>query len=226
MVMQCDDIKEILVSLLYEEEVSAAEKQNAHQHLETCLACKNELRELKSIRSVLSTWQDEEPPENLVFVTGEAKASWRAAFQRIFSMGDFKLARIGRLVATTAMVVLAFLALSNAEIRWESGKFSFRTSVLGGKNPPSTEVASRGGTDVSLAQGRYTDQQLLEIFDNLMANSEQRQLKYTLDMLEHVISRMELKQRGELIQIKQELNSLSRQVLDENPKSGERPKSF
>ncbi len=63
MVMQCDEIRERFAELLYEE--GGAPAANADMdildHLQTCLACRQEFEELKQTRKYLQAWKDEPP---------------------------------------------------------------------------------------------------------------------------------------------------------------------
>jgi hypothetical protein len=164
--MQCDGIKERLVELLYREKGSPAPDPALRAHVDSCLACRQELTELREVQAKLKLWQDE-PPLREVRVPQSEPARER-----------FPLAlwRMARYAAFAALLLLAFLGLSNADLRWDSNGFSFKTSLLSKATPAAQPSANP-----------VTQAELYETMLRAMADSRD----YTFQMMQRVRSEQE-----------------------------------
>ena len=120
--MRCEEIQERLVELLYNELGTPPASAELRGHVNSCPACQKELQELETVRSALKSWKDEPPLRTVAGLAAPAKV---VPIRTRFSV--LKIARYG---AVAAMVVLAFLAVSNAEITWNKEGFSFRTHLV------------------------------------------------------------------------------------------------
>jgi hypothetical protein len=117
--MRCDEIQERFVDLLYREKGTPSAGPELEAHLSACPTCRQELAGLQALRVRLKDWQDE-PPLQPVRIPHREPV--RERFR--FSMGPMV-----RYAAFAALILLAFLALSNAEMSWDKDGFSFRTSL-------------------------------------------------------------------------------------------------
>jgi hypothetical protein len=135
--MRCDEIQERFVDLLYQEQETPSAGPEVQEHIRSCDACRKELAGLKDLQAVLKSWQDEQP---LQPVTIPQAAPTRARI-RIPFWGA------ARFAAIAALIALAFLGLSNAEIRWDRDGFSFKTSLLSrGAPQPTANVYTKKET--------------------------------------------------------------------------------
>jgi hypothetical protein len=124
--MRCEDIQERFIDLLYDERGTPPASPELRGHLASCPSCRQQLEELRATRTALAGWKDEAPlrPVLIPRLTRSTKTSWRVAFN------------FARFAATAAVIILAFLALANADITWNRDGFSFRTHLLA--KPQST----------------------------------------------------------------------------------------
>ena len=117
--MRCDEIQEHFVELLYQEQATPTASPEVQEHVRGCASCQKELAELKDLQATLTVWQDE-PPLRPVTVPRNLANPGRVRMP-LWSMF--------RYAAIAALVTLAFLGLSNAQIQWDRNGFSFRTSL-------------------------------------------------------------------------------------------------
>jgi hypothetical protein len=120
--MRCDEIQERLVELLYNERGTPTASAELQGHVNSCPDCQKELQELEAVRSALKTWKDEPPLRTVAGLVAPAKV--------VPIRPRFSILKIAKYGAVAAMVLLAFLALSNAEMTWNKDGFSFRTHLL------------------------------------------------------------------------------------------------
>jgi len=114
--MSCDEIRERLVDLLYDEPGAAA--ADVREHLVGCDACRQELEDLERTREVLRRWEDE-PPARPVVVPGHGPTGWKYL----------------KYAAVAAMAVVCILALANTQLSWNRGGFSLKTRLFGNAGP-------------------------------------------------------------------------------------------
>jgi hypothetical protein len=157
--MLCNEIQERFVDLLYHEKGTPSADPELQAHLHACAGCRKELAELQAVQTKLKIWQDEPPLRPTKVPRSEPI---RERFQ-------FPLWRMARYAAFAALVTLAFLGLSNAEIRWDSNGFSFRTSLLS-KAAPAPQ------------QG-YTQEETREIVTRAMGDSQE----FTIQMMQRAM---------------------------------------
>jgi hypothetical protein len=118
--MQCEEIREHLVELLYGE--GSPVSQEIEDHFRTCLACRREFEELKQTRTHLRAWEDESPLRSVSIVSqqpGRSRNAWRYV----------------RPGAIAAMLLVCFLALANTEITVNKNGFSFSTHLFSRSTP-------------------------------------------------------------------------------------------
>ena len=104
--MQCEEIRERFVELLYEEGGTPASNAVILDHLQTCAACRRELEEMKQTRKYLQAWKDESPLRSVKIPGREAYLSRRSGWAYL------------RYAAIAAMALICILALANAEFTW------------------------------------------------------------------------------------------------------------
>jgi hypothetical protein len=161
--MKCDEIQERFVDLLYHEKGTPSADPQLQAHLLACADCRKELAGLRAVQSKLKTWQDEPPLRPTRVPRSEPM---RERFQ-------FSLWRMARYAAVAMVVTLAFLGLSNAEIRWDSKGFLFRTSLLSKAAP-------------ALQQG-YSQEETRAIITRAMSDSQE----YTIQMIQRAMESQE-----------------------------------
>jgi hypothetical protein len=120
--MRCEDIQERLVELLYNELGTPPASAELRGHVDSCPACQKELQELETVRTVLKSWKDEVPLRTA--------AGIRATATVLPFQSRFRILKIAKYGAVAAMLLLAFMALSNAEMSWDKNGFRFRTYLL------------------------------------------------------------------------------------------------
>jgi predicted anti-sigma-YlaC factor YlaD len=125
--MRCDEIREHLIDLLYNEPAASEGDAALRDHIGSCPDCRRELEGLRDVRRMLSSWEDERPARPLRV---PARID---AYRRRPPL----VSRALKYAAIAAMVLLAFLGLTNAEITWNDQGFAFKSRLTGGKAPLS-----------------------------------------------------------------------------------------
>ncbi len=118
--MRCDEIKERFVDLLYDERGTPPASPELKAHIDSCPNCRRELDELRELRGVLRGWEDEKP----------LRPVWIPEAQRAPARPRFSFLRVVRYAGIAALVVLALLAVSNAEFTRTRDGFSFKTHAF------------------------------------------------------------------------------------------------
>ncbi len=173
--MHCEEIKERLVDLLYDERRTLRSDPELEAHVSSCPSCRQELEELGSTRTALSRWKDEAPLRPVTLTALRQPASRWVAFWPM-----------ARRVAMAAAVLLAFLALTNAEVSWEEGRFSFRTSLL-----PATASGSN----------YYTKSETRDLVSRALDDTESRMSETNYLMLQRVMDTMDEERWSEMRQV-------------------------
>ncbi len=173
--MRCDEIKERLVDLLYDERRTLHADPELQAHVDSCLSCRQEFEELSSARAALSQWKDEPPLRPVALPARRKSASRWAPFWPV-----------ARRVAMAAAVLLAFLALTNAEVSWEKGRFSFRTSLL---------PAAASGSNY------YTKSEMRDLVRSALDDTEARMNETNYLMMQRVMDTMEQERWSEMRQV-------------------------
>ncbi len=118
MVMQCDEIRERLTELLYEEGGAPPANADLLDHLQTCSACRREFEELKQTRTYLQAWKDEPLLRSIKIPGHKAYVNRRSGWVYF------------RYAAIAAMALICILALANMEITWNKSGFSIGTHLF------------------------------------------------------------------------------------------------
>lgn len=160
--MRCNEIQEKFVDLLYREKGTPSASPELAAHLRSCPDCQKELAELQELRSTLKVWQDEPPLRPFRMPPAEPA---RQGFQ-------FPLLSFARYAVFAMLIALAFLGISNADIRWDSQGFSFRTSLL-----------SKAAPTAQLSSDYYTKEEVLQMFKRVSDDFQ----GFTLQMMQRVM---------------------------------------
>ena len=164
MAMKCDEIQERFVDLLYEERGNQAVEPELRAHLDSCPRCRKELSGLARVRDELAKWRDEEPLRQ-VLVPGRQKVPSR-----------FTPWTVVRYAATAAMIVLTLLALTNAEISWNSQGFRFSTQLVS-REPSGPEY--------------YSKAELRDLIKRALDDSESRMIQANYEMIQRMMDTVE-----------------------------------
>ncbi len=160
--MRCTEIQEKFVDLLYREDGTPSAGPELTAHLRSCPDCQKELAELQELRSTLKTWKDEPPLRPFRMPHTEP----------IRAVNRFPLWRLARYAAFAMLITLAFLGISNADIRWDKQGFSFRTSLFA-KAAPTAQPSS----------DYYTKEEVREMFKRVIDDSQ----GFTFQMMQRVM---------------------------------------
>ncbi len=171
--MRCQEIRERFVDLLYREQGTPPASPELLAHLECCPSCQHELTELKAVQRTLRLWEDEAPLRPVLLP--------RHVHAR--PVPSPTLWTVTRRIAMAAAILLAFLALGNAEIRWEKGSFSFRTRLMPGYEP---------GAEY------YTKSEARDLVRRALDDSEARMMETNYLMMQRVLDTMEQERWNDL----------------------------
>jgi hypothetical protein len=173
--MRCDEIKERLVDLLYDERRSGHADPELQAHVESCLSCRRELEDLGSARAALSLWEDEAPLRPVALPAPRKSVPGWITFWPV-----------ARRFAMAAALLLAFLALTNAEVSWENGRFSFRTSLL---------PAPASGSSY------YTKAETRDLVRGALDDTESRMTETNYLMMQRMMDTMDQERWSEMRQV-------------------------
>ena len=169
--MRCDEIQERFIELLYDELGTPRASEELQAHVRSCPACASQLAEFKAVRNALRTWEDESPRQPVVVTIPAAKV--------IPLRPRWNLARIAQYGAIAAVLLLALMALANAEITWNNQGFGFRTHLIS---------SSRTAGDAS---SYYTKAETREILKRALDESEIWMAKDTREKINSVLETLE-----------------------------------
>ena len=172
--MRCEEIQERLVELLYNEVGTPPASAELRGHVNSCPACQKELQELESVRSVLKSWKDEAPLRTVAGMGATAKV---VPIRTRFSI--LKVAKYG---AVAAMVLLAFMAVSNAEVSWDKNGFRFRTHLL--TSPVLANSYSKVEIDGKIAGLRDVVREVADDSEARMMEGNREMILKMMDYLE------------------------------------------
>ena len=143
-IFTCDD-KDTLVAYLYEE-VDAPARKLVDDHLRTCVACANEVRELRSVRGELMAWAPPEPQLGFTIVRDE-EAARRAEVLRPARWWPAAVPAWAQ-AAAAVLVLAAGAAIANVQIRYDASGLAISTGWMT-PAAPSAPVPVADGTNMS-----------------------------------------------------------------------------
>jgi hypothetical protein len=162
--MQCNEIRERFVELLYEEGSTPASNAEILGHIHTCAACRRELEDLKQTRECLQAWKDESPLQSVRIPGHEAYLTRRSSWVYL------------RYAAIAAMALICILALANFELTWNKSGFSISTHIFP-QNPPE--------------QDHYTKTEVRDLVKRALDDSEFRMNEVNYLMMQKTLDTVE-----------------------------------
>lgn len=162
--MRCEEIQERFIDLLYHKRGAETANPELQAHLSSCPRCRKELDGLEQVRETLKQWQDEAPLRPVLVPRADR------ARRRLMPWNILQYA------ATAALVVLAFLALANAEISWNNQGFTFKTHLTSGRSSNSDY---------------YTKAELRDILKQVLDDSESRSIQTNYEMIQRMMDTVE-----------------------------------
>jgi predicted anti-sigma-YlaC factor YlaD len=164
--MRCDEIQERFLDLLYHEGGAETASPELRAHLSSCPRCRRELDGLEQVRDTLKQWPDESPQRPILLPAAKRSQPRRRLM-------PWRLLRYG---AVAALLVLAFLALANAEISWNNQGFTFRTQLVSRK-PSGPEY--------------YTKAEMREMLKRVLDDSESRMIEANYEMIQRMMDTLD-----------------------------------
>lgn len=162
--MQCEEIRERFVELLYEEGDTPASNAVILAHLQTCAACRRELEEMKQTRKYLQAWKDESPLRSVKIPGREAYLSRRSGWAYL------------RYAAIAAMALICILALANTELTWNKSGFSVSTHIFQ-RNAPERDS--------------YTKSEVRDVIKRALDDSEIKTTETNYIMIQKMLDAVE-----------------------------------
>jgi hypothetical protein len=179
--MNCEQFKEMILALLYEDEIAGAERAELTRHLRTCPHCNDEFNELKLVRNELAQWKD--PAVHSFPVTMPYPSAWLVLRQWLLpSLWNWRNALTFATVA--GLLVLVTFSVLGTRIEISRKGLLFHTDLLRRTAPasPSRVDAARLSSTVSdrfppVSQTQTTpDRHLtLQEVSRMIQDSESRQ---------------------------------------------------
>ncbi len=195
--MRCHEIQERFIDLLYQERGTPPASPELEAHVRSCAACQKELAELKELRSAMSAWKDEPPLRPIRVPRKEAVARFRMPFWRLV-----------RYAAVAALVTLAFLGLTNAQVTWGQNGFAFRTSLFApsGATPSSEQMQAL--IERAVAENRQmTREEMKTLIERAMADYQ----GYNFQMMQRLLDTVDQERA-------MDYRSISRQIKESRSK--------
>ncbi len=171
--MRCDEIQERFVELLYDEGGTPSAGPELRAHLLSCPECSKQLEELKGVQSLLKMWHDELPLHPIT-VPRMADSPPRTRLSALW--------RVPSYAASVVLAVIAFLGLSNAEITWGKGGFSYKSSLFRPSYDYYTKAEVRDILKRALddSESRMTETNYLMMQRLMDTIDEQRMMEFRL----------------------------------------------
>ncbi|MBI2821994.1 MAG: hypothetical protein HYX74_07195 [Acidobacteria bacterium] len=193
--MQCEECREHLLELIYEEGIRPRRRLELMNHVDGCPMCHEEYATLLESRALLQEWPDEEPAWSLRVDPGYGTARARGWL----SFGPWCLSRpLLRRAALALLLLVALLAASQSRLTWTDGQLTLHARLWKSSGMAET------------AQG-MNPQELLSTVDQMIAESEQRQNKLFGTALIKIWEDMEIRHRYEHGEIHTAFEGLQKQ---------------
>ncbi len=172
--MRCDEIRERFVELLYDERGTPPASPELRAHIDSCPDCRKELEELKGLQGTLRAWKDEPP----------LRPAWIPETRTSLAARRFSPWKVLRYAGIAALVTLACLALSNAEMTWNREGFSFKTHAFSRELPPPDY---------------YTKSEVRKVMKEALRDSESFMMDYNSQQINAALDYID-KQMGQELQ--------------------------
>ncbi|MBI1747595.1 MAG: zf-HC2 domain-containing protein [Acidobacteria bacterium] len=221
--MECRQIKELLVSALYADEISSEENQQLQVHIEACTACRQEIATLTGARQALSQWEVDSPPDALVFVAPAPAVGMAVRFKLFFDGWALPAARLAYRGAVALMVLVGFLALLSTEITWEDRKVIVHTRFSPAPaNPLKTlKPPTAGGVELvnDSNSRKLSDEELMQWVESRIMEGQLSVHKKLLDLTEARDREQGLQDNQRFVALKREVGQIRKLVLEDGEPS-------
>ncbi len=190
--MTCEMEEERLVGYLYRE-MAPGEEEGVKTHLAGCPACQKRLERLSRTAGVLRTWTDEDPNIDLVFVREPI------FFRRLRALDWLREKGRRRLVAAAAVGLAAaalILAFATVEMGYREGAFRLTVGLRPGSVSPPP--ADRLDAPVTRREFAESHQRSLEVIQEMLRTSEDRQQEAFRGALVHLARGLEVRRQIDL----------------------------
>jgi hypothetical protein len=205
--MDCQECKEQLLDLIYEEGIRPRRRLELLTHVDLCPGCHDEYTALLQSRAVLQEWPDEnlswslrvDPPSAPIQPRRlQGAVAWRPAWASVN----------GAVLAV--LLLVAVLAVTQSRVTWRSGALTLQAHLWKSADAP-------GSYEVS-------PQDLLAEVDRMIAESEQRQNKLFGTALIKTWEDLEIRnqyERGEIQTAFQGLQKQNEARWEQTPKAAQ-----
>jgi predicted anti-sigma-YlaC factor YlaD len=168
--MRCDEVKESIVDVIYDESGKEPESSEIREHLRTCASCRAEFEEMAQTRKYLQRWEDEPPLRHIAI---EENNAFPGKNTLPYRPSGWKYMRYA---AIAAMVLITILALANTHIAWNKDGFTFSTRLF-----------------ASQAEERdyYTKTELRNLLKEVLDDSESRTNEIIYLMMQETLKTVE-----------------------------------
>jgi hypothetical protein len=191
--MHCEECKDQLLELVYEEGLRPRRKLDLLSHVDNCPFCHEEYTDLLESRTLLQQWPDEETDWQLR-VRPDYKSSSQPRILRFGRLGNRPWMAVKGAIAAMLLLV-GLLGATQSQVKWNEAGLTVQARLW------KDQTADAG-------ERRLSDREMLKYVDNLMMDSERRQLK----MLYAVWEDSQARHYTEHTAIENDLQGLQRQV--------------
>jgi hypothetical protein len=196
--MDCERIKPLLSGFLYKD-LEEGEKQIVQAHLGECTDCQDDILSLKKTKEVLECWPDEEVSSQMVFI-GDPKPWYRRISLPVPSLDRLRLRPL-RTASFALAATFLLLAVGNTRVSYRQGDFSLDFSLL-----PRQAATDENAPDYASLQ--QDQQKQLETVNNLIRESESRQMEELDRRLRQAVLAMESRRQQDLLQVGQAMDQM------------------
>ncbi|MFQ5824700.1 MAG: anti-sigma factor family protein [bacterium] len=192
--MKCEISKEKLIGYFYQD-LDSVEIADLEAHLTKCTACQKELAQLAQTTKILSTWPDEEPNLNMVFVQ-EKTSYWDSLIPNWLRGIGWRRFTVGLTISFASILII--LALSNFEAKYTQGNFDVKLSLL--PRPSAEFSTSSDPLAAPVKQQEFTEwkQQSMQLIQEMIHTAEARQRRELELVLAQFARDMDLQRRQDL----------------------------
>jgi hypothetical protein len=203
--MQCQECKEQILELVYEEGIRPRRKLELLDHVDSCPLCHEEYTELLESRAILQEWPDENITWNLqVRPDLEARFLPSSRFRRWLPSGPIwprQLWPVFQGAFTGLLLLVAVLAISQSAFTWNEHGLTVQARLWKSRAAP-------------VAANAANQQQLLELVDRMIAASEERQNRQFSNALYQVWEDLQMKSNFEHQELQTGFRALQKQSQD------------
>ena len=198
--MHCQECKEELLDLIYEEGIRPRRGLELLEHVDRCPLCHEEYATLLESRSLLQEWPDQEASWSLRVDPNHSAGRSAARWSRLRS-GLRPSWPLLRHAAMALLAIMVVLAAAQSRLEWRDGGLTVQARLWKSSGAEPTGEALK-------------QQELLKAVDQIIAESEQRQNQLFGMALVKMYEDLEVRHRYEHGEIQTAFERLQKQ--DEN----------